>query len=262
MVKIHITDRIIKPFFRNADIQKDMKRFLLSCLCVFFIFPLAALERGMFADNQAALDAIMAKIKTAEKPRVVGDYIVFTADGSARYTGIAFEHEQYKTIHSFKRLVKGGIDDDTKTQVLFYIFKIPEHLFSIDYRLVVDGLWTADPVNPDMRFDDSSGLPVSQILLSSKTENKSEALDGNIVRFVYEGDSGQTIRVGGSFTNWDSFIYELQEIKPGLYRLELPLPKGKYYYSYYRGMSAFTDKTNPEKVYTADGRAASVITVR
>ena len=53
------------------------------------------------------------------------------------------------------------------------------------------------------------------------------------VHFVYKGKAGQHIRLGGSFTNWDSWIYELTETSPGLYELELPLPAGKYYYSYY-----------------------------
>ena len=75
------------------------------------------------------------------------------------------------------------------------------------------------------------------------------------------GESGQRIRLGGIFTNWDSFIYELQETSPGLYQLELSLPKGTYYYAFYKGMSAFADDKNPKKVYTADGRIASVISI-
>ena len=48
---------------------------------------------------------------------------------------------------------------------------------------------------------------------------------------------------------------------PGLYELELPLTTGTYYYNYYLGLTPILDNTNPEKIYTADGRSASVIRV-
>ena len=82
------------------------------------------------------------------------------------------------------------------------------------------------------------------------------------VKFIYNGASGEKVRLAGTFTNWDSWIYELKETKPGFYELTLPLPRGKYYYNYYLGMTAIVDKTNPNRVYTQDGRAASVIEVQ
>jgi hypothetical protein len=83
-----------------------------------------------------------------------------------------------------------------------------------------------------------------------------------LVRFVYRGAAGQKIQLGGSFTNWDPFIYEMQETRPGLYECEIPLVPGTHYYNFYKGMSVITDSGNPERAYTADGRSASVIEVK
>ena len=81
------------------------------------------------------------------------------------------------------------------------------------------------------------------------------------VKFIYKGESGLKLNLAGTFTNWDPWIYQLEEIQPGLYELELPLTTGTYYYNYYLGLTPILDNTNPEKIYTADGRSASVLTV-
>jgi hypothetical protein len=81
------------------------------------------------------------------------------------------------------------------------------------------------------------------------------------VKFVYRGKSGQKIRLGGNFTNWDSWIYHLTETSPGLYQVELPLPPGKYEYAFYTGITSFPDDGNPQKCYTPDGKIASLLIV-
>lgn len=241
-----------------------MKRFFIM---LFFISAssLFALDYDMFADNQTMQDALIANIKTVQPPVLVGDYILFTASGTARHTGIVFDFENYRHIHSFRRLVRQDPDEEEKekdTGILFYIMKIPRDIRLIKYRLVIDGLWTTDPANPDKEFSQAANLQISKFVIDRPVEIQSAVQNDTTVCFVYEGESGQRIRVGGTFTNWDSFIYELQEVRPGFYRLEIPLPKGEHYYTYYRGMTAFTDDTNPERVYTSDGRMASVIRIR
>ena len=83
-----------------------------------------------------------------------------------------------------------------------------------------------------------------------------------MVKFVYHGKTGEKIRLAGSFTNWDSFIYYLKEITPGHYELDLPLPSGTYYYTFYNGLDVILDEKNPNKVYTPEGRVACVLSVQ
>ena len=239
-----------------------MKR-LFTLFCIITASSLFAFEPSMFEDNQAVEDALIMQIKNVQAPLVIGDYILFTASGTARHAGIVFDFENYRNIHSFKRLMRRIPDTEkTESDLLFYALKIPHNVRLIKYRLIVDGLWTTDPANPAMEFSSAAHLNVSVFAVDKPIEKRTSAELLAKVRFIYQGESGQKIRVGGTFTNWDSFIYELQEIRPGFYQLELPLPKGEYYYSYYKGMNAFADTTNPHKVYTSDGRTASVLYVR
>ena len=249
-----------------------MKRIYLSCIFFILLSSAHALESDLFAGNQIIQDSIIAQIKTVREPVVFGDYVIFTADAHARHTGIAFDFENYRNVHSFRRLVKPNREDEGASGPLFYVLPIPQNLSLIKYRLVIDGLWTTDPHNANAEFAENANVNVSKVVINRPAENRtgiaqpagsanSDTAAPGTVRFVYEGESGQRIRLGGTFTNWDSFIYELQETSPGLYQLELSLPKGTYYYAFYKGMSAFADDKNPKKVYTADGRIASVISI-
>ena len=108
------------------------------------------------------------------------------------------------------------------------------------------------------KFDDSS-MFVS--FSGGKDSSYTESPKNDYAHFIYKGESGQKVNLAGTFTNWDPWIYELKETSPGLYELELPLPAGKYYYNYYIGLTPVLDNTNPKKIYTKDGRSASVLTV-
>ncbi len=148
------------------------------------------------------------------------------------------------------------------SSVYFYVSEIPESVSQISYRLIIDGLWTTDPLNPATVFDRNTFMKLSSLPIERDTSPATEVQKKmNAVKFIYTGESGQTIRLGGSFTNWDSYIYELAEISPGIYELDLPLPKGIYFYTFFNGVTALLDTANPRKAYTADGRIASIIEV-
>ncbi|MFA6856969.1 MAG: glycogen-binding domain-containing protein [Treponema sp.] len=188
--------------------------------------------------------------------------VVFTAKADARFTGIAFDFEGYKTIHPFRIRKTRDADGKVTGSLMFYILDRPKYIQSVSYRLIVDGLWTTDPLNPDRYYDENTGILLSRFTFSSTTPPETVVTKENTVRFIYKGTAEQNIYLAGTFTNWDPWIYEMNETSPGFYELSLPLPAGTYYYNYYAGMKAFTDKTNPKKVYTDDGRIASVITVK
>ncbi len=238
-----------------------MKKQLLLCIIIFIISPLVSLELEQFEGKQYILDNLLQTIDRPRPPVVDGDYIIFTVDPSVRHAGIAFDFEQYKNIHTFKRLVRQNEDGaNTESFVSFYILEIPENIQNISYRLVMDGLWTTDPSNTIRIYDPTVNLPVSNIVLQRPPVIETKTTQKTI-KFVYEGNSGQRIRLSGNFTNWDPYIYELKETSYGVYELELALPKGTYYYTYYSGIQSFLDESNPERAYTSDGRVASVVTL-
>ncbi len=236
------------------------KSFILVLLLLSSTF-LFSLDVEQFKNEQYVLDSLLEKIKNPGEPIISGDYIIFTSYSDIRHTGIAFDYEDYKVIHTFKNLVRKNIDaGNTKSDVAFYILKVPQNIQTVKYRIVIDGLWTPDPLNKNTIYDKNTNLYVSYIEVQ-RPHIIETTINSNTAYFVYEGETGQRIRLAGTFTNWDPFIYELQETSRGLYELEIPLPKGTYYYTYYSGIHSFTDDSNPEKAYTSDGRVASVITL-
>ena len=114
-------------------------------------------------DQDAEFANIVAKLDTVQAPFIQGQNLVFTAKNNARHIGIAFEHEEYKTIHSFK--IRNIYDADYKVQesLQFFIIKLPKDVQVVRYRLIIDGLWTTDPYNSNKTYSDKCGVLVSQV---------------------------------------------------------------------------------------------------
>ena len=240
---------------------------------LFAAFLFAAVWWGFASDLEAVDDpvqyaSLVSEISAPRSPAVRGRYIVFTASGNARHTGIAFEHENYSVVHDFMRLVSrdgGGAAAASRPKreetTLFYIMEIPPDTSEIRYRIVRDGLWMADPLNPSSVYDFGMGARVSVVETEPYRIYRTAIVEGGMVRFVYEGESGEVIRLAGSFNNWDPFMYEMREFERGKYELLLPLPKGTWHYAFFIGTDQIRDNSASAKVYTRDGRTASVITV-
>ncbi|HHU36389.1 MAG TPA: isoamylase [Treponema sp.] len=237
----------------------------------FSIATLILFSLPMFGSEieSVAYARLVSSISSPGAPVASGKYIIFTAQGDARHTGIAFRHEDYTTIHSLERIVKrdelgipqkdgSGKPLDT---VLFYIAKVPPGMDEVQYRLVINGLWTTDPLNPHTVYDPDTRLYVSTVAATRYETFKTDYIANGRVRFTCPSKPGTTVRLAGSFNSWDPFMYEMRESSPGLFELELPLPSGTWYYAYFDGMSQLPDTTNPERVYTRDGRVASVVHV-
>lgn len=241
-----------------------MKKFIsfpLVLLLLTVSFALSAQQSNTPKDTYL-YDKLVFSIPGAGAPQERDGYLIFTANSGPRTVGIAFDFENYRTIHPFQIRKTRNVQGKITQTLFFYVMERPRHLTQVSYRLIIDGLWTTDPLNPVRFYDESTGIELSKLSITTVIPPETITTPDDQVHFVYEGESGQDIRLTGSFTNWDSWIYELQETKPGFYELRLPLPPGKYYYNYVVGMTALVDTTNPKRAYTDDGRIASVITVR
>lgn len=207
------------------------------------------------------LDTLLHNIDKPCEPIITEDYIIFTAPVQNRSVGIAFDFENYQVIHPFQLLTSTDEDGNSTRKHLFYCYQRQHRFDTLKYRLVIDGLWTTDPMNPKREYDDQVNLYFSKLENLGQIRIETEATKNDTVKFIYKGESGLKLNLAGTFTNWDPWIYQLEETHPGLYELELPLTTGTYYYNYYLGLTPILDNTNPEKIYTADGRSASVIRV-
>jgi hypothetical protein len=250
--------------------MKIIKAILPTVFLLFIIGTIGALDiqSYQFLNHLVNLNASGA-------PEVFDDGILFTAPASYRKVGIAFAHEGFAKIYWFQKLLVP--DGNPKPQpeeskigppveyadsgILFYAYTVPEGLSSLEYRLVINGLWTIDPANPNKRIDESG---IARSLAPMPTVQKPKQVQDTPARtlsFRYTGAPGEVVYVAGSFNNWDPFMYELQEKSPGNYSLTLPLPPGVYQYAYYIRGERVLDPSNPVKVYR-DKRPVSQAEVR
>ncbi|MCQ2611138.1 MAG: glycogen-binding domain-containing protein [Treponema sp.] len=218
-------------------------------------------ENGYQFVNSYEYRLVAADIKQISSPYQQDDYVVFTADASPRHVGIAFDFEGYKVVHSYQRKNYYDQDGNKKSSLYFYILELPRGIENINYRLIIDGIWTTDPTNFNADYNPYTGIEVSTLNVKNN-HLKETSCEEDGVHFIYEGKSGQIVRLAGTFTSWDSSIYVLTETQPGFYEIYLPLPSGTYYYSYYIGTKSFPDVSNHDRAYSSDGRITSKLVVK
>jgi hypothetical protein len=206
-------------------------------------------------------------------PEVFEDGVIFTTSSSYRRVGIAFAHEGFAKVYWFRKLIipkdNLTLEEERKKQglyvdsgILFHVYTVPDQIQELEYRLIIDGVWTSDPGNPVYRLD-PSGLTYSVVSIPAlqKSPSTFDAPPGSL-SFTYNGPPGESITVAGTFNGWDPFMYTLQEKKTGYYSLTLPLPPGTYQYVFFHRGQRILDPHNPNRVYTKDGKTASVAVIQ
>jgi hypothetical protein len=209
-------------------------------------------------------------------PEVFDDGVIFTAPSSHRRVGISFAHEGFSRVYWFQKLLKAkdeltpreekskNIEDKYRDSgILFHVYTVPPEIRELEYRLVIDGLWTVDPLNLQYRIDQKSGI-VRSVIVMPEIQKVPTAFDGppGTLTFHYQAPSGERITVAGSFNGWDPFMYELREIREGFYSLTLPLPPGTYHYVFFHRGQRVLDPYTHNRAYTTEGIAATEAIVR
>lgn len=233
----------------------------LFSLFTAFTSPLFAKEAAAPKPDTYEYDLTLAEISGVKAPYISNNFIVFTAPVTANSIGIAFDFEEFRKIHYYQLRKNYGYEGDVTSSYYFYILEMPKKLSRISYRVVIDGLWTTDPQNQNIVYNEYENYTLSYIDLPPEEIEITEKLANGLTHFVCHAETGKKIRLGGTFTNWDSWIYELKETEPGKYVIDIPLHPGTYYYSYYNGITPFIDETNPSRGYSNDGRVVSCITI-
>jgi hypothetical protein len=230
-----------------------------------------------WADDWETYEVIDRLLTTREpgEPIIQDNVVIFTSTSNHRRVGIAFAHENFATTYWFRQLMvvqdplgapirPGQLAPDPfkDSGIKFYTYPIPENLRELEYRIVVNGLWTTDPANPRTRRDPVSGLTMSVLPLPyiPVRHNPLNGLPEGL-NFVYKGQPGELVTVAGDFNGWDPFMYELREGPSGYYSITIPLSSGTYQYVFFNRGRRYTDPDNPRRAYARDGSAASVITV-
>ncbi|MDR0876473.1 MAG: glycogen-binding domain-containing protein [Treponema sp.] len=255
-----------------------MKTITTSALLFLIIGSLGAvdIESYQFIDHLLSLPGPGA-------PIVYEDAVIFTASSGVRRVGVAFAYEGFSRVYWLRKLL---IPQDPLTAeippgakvpdpyrdsgLLFYVHQLPESVRDakaenppvLEYRVIIDGLWTTDPANTLARRDTVSGLLYSYVPIPAldKIPIILRGPSGSL-NFSFKGPPGEVVTVAGSFNGWDPFMYELAEGPAGVYSLILPLPPGTYQYIFFHRGERYLDPYNFRRVYTREGKAASEIIV-
>jgi hypothetical protein len=246
-----------------------MKRIVLFCLLIIA----ASFSWADEWENYEVLNQLL-RIHSPSAPVIVENYVIFTADSGLRRIGVAFAHENFANVYWFRPLVipqdrlnnqfdpliSSGTYMDSGLQ--FHIYQIPMNMRELEYRLVINGLWTIDPLNPQSRRDPVSGLTMSVLSLPYRRVPP-DPLNGlpEGLNFSFRGPPGEIVTVAGNFNGWDPFMYQLREYPEGVYSITIPLPPGTYQYVFYHRGQRYVDPYNPRRIYTREGSAASEIVV-
>jgi hypothetical protein len=248
-----------------------MRKIMILMLLIAIIGNIEAID----TESYQFINHLLA-IREPEGPEVFDDGVIFTASSTHRRVGVAFAHEGFARVHWFQQLLKAKdtltpkeakskniVDQYQDSGVLFHAYTVPPEIRELEYRLVIDGLWTTDPLNPRYRIDQKSGIVRSTVTMP-EIRKMPTAFDGpsGTLTFNYQAPPGGTITVAGSFNGWDPFMYELRETSPGFYALTLPLPPGTYHYVFFHRGQRVLDPYNHNRAYTVEGLAASEAVLR
>jgi hypothetical protein len=250
-----------------------MKYIIFPALLLFIIGNICAVD----TDSYDFIDRLLSKTAPGS-PEIFEDAVIFSASSQYKRVGIAFAHEDFSEVHWFRKLMipketipleenaeeeeTGPVIEYADSGILFHTLNIPLDLSEISYRLIIDGLWTIDPYNPDKKIDLQSGLEYSVVTIPpiTRIDQIEQDFSGHIT-FKFRGPPGEMITLAGSFNSWDPFMYRMRETASGAYSLTLSLPPGLHHYVFFHRGQRILDPTNDQKKFTREGLAASEIMV-
>ncbi len=252
---------VSEAILHNREPHVSARRARGGCTCITFMLAVALLAgagAGTAHPQQesAPLDtAVHIEVETlreASAPMVVGDHLILSYDSERpiRYVAAVFEHDDFATRHLFKR---------NRHDVLFLAYRLPEDLDEIRYRVVIDGVWTTDPNNPDSRRL-ATDTNISYVDVTDRTRPTPEyprRLDDGRVEFLFRDAPGRRVYVAGSFSNWDPYRHRMREVEPGIYRARLSIREGEHFYHFVSDGRRHTDPLNPGPSYRRDGGEVS-----
>jgi len=239
--------------------------FLISAISAPFAAAAPDMKSGRFID-------FLSGLKKPSGPLVFEDSVVFTVSSNCKSAGISFAHENFEKIYRFKKLMvpienPPPFEPESETRpenmkdsgILFYVHT-PRDGTETGYRLIIDGLWERDLLNPVWKTGDNGvGISIAPLPdIKTRAEDEAAANSG-ILAVNYKTLPGETITLAGDFNGWDPFMYKLKEQSPGNYSIKLPLPPGLWHYTLFCRGERILDPGNPAKKYNANGLAANTI---
>lgn len=207
-----------------------------------------------------SIHTLISELKEAKKPIFIDNKILFTYSIGTKFTrrvAIAFDTDNFRQVYPLLK---------NEYNVFFIARELPINTDSLGYRLIVDGVWTDDPVNTNS-FLSPERVKVSRIVIprSSYKKKVSPIISTNRnVRFIYNDISNKQVYLSGNFNNWDPFMLRMKEESenPGTYSISLRMSEGSHYYKFVADGISVQDPNNPDKAYDKRGNAVSVVSIK
>jgi len=217
-----------------------MKRFL-SILTVLLILPFISLTAIELEGYNISKKLI--SLEKSGPPEIVDNYIVLSLESNDKplFIGAAFEHENYTKIHQYKKI---------KGENIYYLVINKPDINEIKYRVIVDGIWQADPHSEKIQ-QMSNGVKLSVFPLPSVPDNEARypQTKEKYTFFYHKGKPGSSVYIAGSFNNWDPFMYRMKEKDSGEYYFKVRLKPGEHFYYFLENGVKMSDKRNPVLVW-------------
>jgi len=235
-----------------APMPRPRRIGLIRCL---LLTALAMSAVEAHAANPLDLDIALKSLRDSQPPRMLQDELVLSLKPPqpARFVGVRFANESWRILHPYER-------NDNGVFVLDY--PVPEGVREIRYRVEVDGLWMADPSNPNTDVD-ATGVAFSVFTLDQDPPrtiiNPRPQSDGEVT-FVFRGTPGKRVALVGDFNNWDPFMDLLDEAAPGSYAITLRVPAGEHWYHFFTEGRRVLDPFNSQRGANPDGVTESYFT--
>ncbi len=190
-----------------------------------------------------------------EEPQIWNGYIFLTAstENNPRFVGVAFDYESYSIIHPFV---------ENEKSILIHTSRIPEKEV-INYRLIIDGLWIADPLGKN-NTRDNNGIYISKLYpgIAETIKVIGPILkDTGHANFTLRSQPDSTVSLVGTFNGWDPYMSSMNEITSGVYSIDLRLKKGAHYYYFIVDGKKTMDPMNFSRAINREGEEVSRIIV-
>lgn len=236
---------------RRPEGERPRPKRVTLARCLMLICFIAA-AGAAFGANPLTLDLALKSASAAQPPRMIGDTLIlsFRPDHFVHTVGVRFEHESWAVLHPYEVNEKG---------LFVFAYPVPEGLLVIRYRIVVDGLWMADPTN-EAGSSDALGNEISVFSLDKEPSrpivNPRFEKDGELT-FTFHGAAGQRVALVGDFNNWDPFMTLMKETSPGVFSVTVRVPTGGHFYYFLTQGRRVLDRYNADTGTDPDGVAVS-----
>jgi 1,4-alpha-glucan branching enzyme len=223
----------------------------MAKVCVKTLVAAAAAAAAVLLAAQPGFSVDLFSITEAEPPRFTDEGLLFTYkpdewSPEPRYVMVSGDFDNWRQPYLMSRNENGVflfLFNETGDQGVL----LEEGRYR--YRLLIDGIWVADPGNRKVTFDKNgvalSYFDVERPVYSDDLLDKNPwQIDDNTYVFYYPQPVERYVRLVGDFNNFDPYSLPLNLNDAGIWEIRVNIPPGRHIYRFYVDGTFQTDPLN------------------